>query len=115
MTSPIPSALALDDANFHSGQRLADGVRAKGPQIIHRDRSARFREAVAVGNGDAEIVEKLKRLRLGESAADDDSAKLAAERLVDLFQQAAAKAEARAALGERFVDGNNRVKHFAFA
>ena len=65
-------------------------------QVVDGDGGAGFGEAVAVGDRNAEIVEKLQRLRLGERAADDDRAKFAAEGFVDLFQQAAAETKPRA-------------------
>ena len=86
-TSPIPSSVWIDDANFHAGQRLADGVRAKRLEIVDRDRGAGFGEAVAVGDRNSQIVEKLQRLRLRECATDNDGAQFAAKRCVHLLQQ----------------------------
>ena len=73
-TSPMPSCARIDDANLHPGKRLADGVGAKGLEIVDGDRGARFGEAIAVGDRDAEVVKKLQRLRLGECASNNDGA-----------------------------------------
>ena len=103
-TSPMPSALGIDDANFHAGKRLADGVGAEGLEIVDGDGCARFRQAVTVGDGYTEVVKKLQSLRLGECAADDDGAKFSAERVVHLLEQAAAEPRARTAFRQRFID-----------
>src|SRR6266436_4541222 len=50
--------------------------------------------AIAVGYGDAEVVEKLQGLRLGEGTANDDGAELAAKALVDLPQKTTAETQA---------------------
>ena len=84
-------------------------------EIVHGDGGARFGEAIAVGDRDAEVVEELQRLRLAEGAADYDGAQFSAEIVVDLFQQQAAEAESRLALRQRLVDGNERVEDFALA
>jgi len=39
-----------------------------------------FGEAIAVGDGNAKVVEKLKSLRFRECAADDDGTEFAAKR-----------------------------------
>src|SRR5467141_589500 len=103
------------DANFHPRQRLAYGVRAKWFQIVDRNGGASFRESVSVSDRNTEIVEKLQRLRFGESAAYDDGAEFSAKRFMDLLEQAAAEAETRPAFGERLVDSNERVKNFTSA
>src|SRR5260370_18994565 len=84
----------IHDAHFHSGQRLADSVRAKRFQIVDGDRRSGFCKSVSVGDRNPQIVEKLQRLRFSESAADNDRAQLSAKCLVDLLEQDAADAEA---------------------
>src|SRR6267378_1398037 len=103
------------DANFHPRQRLAYGVRAKWFQIVDRNGGASFRESVSVSDRNTEIVEKLQRLRFGESAADKDGAEFSAKRFMDLLEHAAADFETRPAFGERLVDSNERVKNFTLA
>ena len=94
----MPSAPALTMRSFHAGKWLPDGVRSKRFEVVDGDRGASFRQAIAIRDRDAEIVKELKRLRLRERAADNDRAEFAAERIVDLLQQAAAEAKPRAAL-----------------
>jgi len=53
------------------GSGFANGICAEWHQIVYGDCGAGFGKAVAVGYGDAEVVEKLQGLRLGEGAADD--------------------------------------------
>ena len=67
---------------------LPDGVRPERPQIIQRDRRARFRAAVAVVNGNAEVVKKFNRRGLGERAADEQRLQIAAKGLVNILQAA---------------------------
>src|SRR5215467_6786472 len=108
-------ASGIDNANFHPRQRLANRIGAKRLQIIDGDGGTGSRKAVAIGNGNSQIVEKLQYLRLRERATDDNRAQLASECLVNLFQQHAADAEARLALRQHLVDGNERVENFSFA
>ena len=75
----------MQNAHFHPGQRLADGIRAKRFQIVDGDCCACFRESVSVGDGNAEVVEKLQSLRLRECTSDDDGLQFAAKRLMDLL------------------------------
>ena len=103
------------DAHFHPRQRLAYSVRAKRFQIVDRDCRAGFRESVSVSDGNSEIVEKLQRLRFGEGAPYDDSAKFSAKGFMDLLEQAAADAETRLAFGECPVDSNERIENFTSA
>src|SRR5207302_7408415 len=105
----------IQNAHFHPGQRLADSVRAKGFQIVDGDRRARFRKSVSVGDGNAQVVEKLQRLRFTEGAANNDRAKLSAKRFVNLLQQEAADPEARTAFCHRFVQANQSFENSAFA
>src|SRR5260370_834199 len=93
----------IHDAHFHPGQWLANRVRAKRFQIVDGDRRTGFRESVSVGDGNPEIVEKLQRLRFGESAADNNGAKFSAKRFMDLFEQEAADTTARLTLSEQLV------------
>ena len=79
------------------GQRLADRVGAKRLQIVHGDHRAGFGAAVAVADRNAEIVEELQRRRLGECAADEQRAQLAAECLMNCPQKRAAEFQIRAA------------------
>src|SRR5258708_25870859 len=104
----------IHDAHFHPGQWLANRVRAKRFQIVDGDRRTGFRESVSVGDGNPEIVEKLQRLRCGESAADNNGAKFSAKRFMDLLEQASADARARSVSRQRFVYANKRIENFAF-
>src|SRR5438132_8396832 len=105
----------VDDLDFHARKRLANGVRAKWLEIVHGDSRAGLGEAVAIGDGDAEIVEKLQRLWFGERASHDDGPEFAAKCRMNLFQKAATEPEARLALRERLVHRNEEVKNFSFA
>src|SRR5712692_2083596 len=105
----------IHDAHFHPRQWLANRVSAEWFQIVDRDGRAGFRESVAIGDGNPEIVEKLQRLRFGERAANDDRAKLSAKRFMDLLEQAAANAEARLALRQPLVDSNKYVENLSLA
>src|SRR5882762_1403293 len=64
----------IQNAYFHSRQRLADSVRAKWFQIVDGDCRAGFRESISIGYRNAEVVEKLQCLRFAESAANDNGA-----------------------------------------
>jgi hypothetical protein len=55
-------------------------------QVIDGDGRACFRKPIAIGYGDAQVVEKLERLRLGECASYDNGAQFAAETDVDLLE-----------------------------
>ena len=79
--------IRIDDAHFHAGQRLPDRVRAKGLQIVDRDRGSRFGQSIAVRHGNAQVVEELQRLRFREGSADDDRFQAPAKGRMDLFQQ----------------------------
>src|SRR5260370_19060685 len=105
----------IHDAHFHTGQRLANRVRAKRFQIVDGDRRTGFRESVSVGDGNPEIVEKLQRLRFGESAADNNGAKFSAKRFMDLLEQEAADTKARPVFRQRLVDPNEGIENSAFA
>src|SRR6266446_5970005 len=105
--------IGIENANLHAGERFANGVRAERLQIVDGDGGACFGEAVAVGDWDAEVVEKLQGLRLGEGAADDDSAELAAKGVVDLLEEEAAQGEAGLTFCEGFVDGDKGVEDFS--
>jgi len=77
------------------GERLANSVRAKRFQIVHGDRGAGFGQAVPVGDGNSQVVEKLQRLRLRECAPDDDGFQLPAESCVDFPEEFAAEPQSR--------------------
>ena len=103
----------VDNAHFHPRQRRANSVRPKRSQIVDRDSGAGFRESISIGDRNAEIVEKLQRLRFGEGAANDDGAKFSAKRFMDLLEKAAAEGETRLAFGKRLVDTNERIENFS--
>ena len=65
-------------------------------------------QAVAIGDLDAKIVEKLQRGGLGECAADQQRPQLAAERLVNVLQQSAAEAKAAACRVSAAIDADER-------
>src|SRR5713226_9725141 len=105
----------IHNAHFHTRQRLANRVCAKWFQIVDRECRTGFRESVSVGDGNPEVVEKLQRLRFGESAADYDGAQLSAKRFMDLLEQAAADPQTRPALRQCLVDSNECVENFTLA
>src|SRR5260370_30028037 len=105
----------IQNAHFHPGQWLANGVRAKWFQIVDRDCRPGFRESVSVGTGNPAIVKKLQRLRFSKSSADDNGAELSAKRFMDLFEQEAADTKAWPSFGQRLVQANKHIENFAFA
>src|SRR5262249_55578830 len=105
----------FDDAYLHPGQRFADGVGTEGMQVVNGDGSAGFGQAIAIRDGNAEVVKKLQRLRFAEGPTDDDRAQFASEIVVNLLQQQTAEAQARMVFRQSFVDCNERVENSAFA
>ncbi len=57
----------------------------------------------------------MQRLRLREGAAYDDGAELAAERFVDLLEEATAESEAGLIFREGFIDRDEGVEDFSFS
>ena len=88
-TSPMPSASGLTMRTSMPGRGLPTVSARKGLKSFRVIGGAGLGEAVAVGHGDAQVVEELQRRRLGEGAADNDRAQLAAEGLEPAEQQAA--------------------------
>src|SRR4030095_2421807 len=105
----------ISNADFHAWKRLSDGVRAKRFQIVDGDRGAGFGEAVAVSDGNADVIEKLQSLRLGERATDNDGAELASKGGVTVLQEGAAEPKTRAAFGEGLVHRDEKFEGLPFA
>src|ERR1700737_2187483 len=78
--------IRIKDADLHARKRFADGVCTERFQIVDGDARARFGETVSICYGDPKIVEEPKNLWLSESAPNNDGAKLATERFVNLSQ-----------------------------
>src|SRR5208282_6124615 len=93
-----------------AGQRFPDRVRAKGPQIVDRDRGSCFGQSIAVRHGDAQVVEELQRLRLREGSANDNGFQASTKGRVHLLEQATADGQARAALRQGDVDFPQRLE-----
>src|ERR1700738_1461739 len=63
-------AVWIQDTDFHPGNGPTHSFGTEGLGIVQGDGSARLRAAVAVVDGNAEVMEKLNRRGLGERAAD---------------------------------------------
>src|SRR5882672_61013 len=82
---------------------------------LHSFPTRRSSDLIAVGHRNAEVVEELQGLRLGEGAADDDGAEFAAKAFVDLLKETTAETWTRTRFSEGFVDTNERIEDFSFA
>ena len=100
--------IRVQDAQFDSGQRLADGVGAKRLEVVHGQHRAGFGQAIAVGDRNSKIVEELRRRRLDECSAGDQRQQFAAEGLVHLRQQLAAELDVGLLAGQHLVDRDRR-------
>src|SRR5262245_5711531 len=103
----------IDDFDLHAGEGFADRVGPEWLQVVDGDGGAGFGEAIAVGYGNAEVIEKLQGLRFRERTTYNDGAKVASECGVDLLQQPPAEPKTRLRLGERFVESDEFVEDFA--
>ena len=99
----MPSASGSTIRTSIAGSGLPTVSARNGLKSFSVIAGARLRAAVAVADGNAEVVEKLQRRGLRESAADKKRAQLAAEGFVNLAQKRAAQARMRAAARERAI------------
>src|SRR5258707_13602552 len=68
-----PVGIGIEDADFHAGERFADGVGAKRVWIVAGDGGAGFGPAVPLGYGDPEIKKKMQRWGPREARPDRDA------------------------------------------
>src|SRR5207248_11237277 len=101
--------IGLQDSQFNSGQRFANGIRAKWLEVVEGKRRTGFCESVSICHGNPEVVKELQSRRLHERSAGEQGSQLSAECLVYLAKQRAAQPQAGLPLRAEFVDGNGAV------
>ena len=102
--------IGLQDSQFNSGQRFANGVRTKWFEVVQGKRRAGFCESVPICHRNPEIVKELQSRRLHERSAGEQGSQLSAECLVYLRKQRAAQTQIGLPLREEFVNGNRAVQ-----
>ena len=102
--------IGLQDSQFNSGQRFANGIRAKWLEVVEGKRRAGFCESVPICHRNPEIVKELQSRRLHERSAGEQGSQLSAECLVYLRKQRAAQTQIGLPLREEFVNGNRAVQ-----
>ncbi len=105
--------IGLGDFHFDAGQGAPDRVRAKGLEIIDRNNRARLGETISVGDGYAEALKEFQSGGFREGASDKQGAQLAAERLVNLLQEAATEREICSASDQDAIHGDQAIQNRA--
>ena len=102
--------IGIENTQLDSRQRLAYGVRAKRLQVIQGERGAGLGKPVSVGDGNAEIVEKLQRRRLDEGSASKHRPQFSAEPLMNLRQKFAAQADLGVRASKRLIQRDHSME-----